>query len=81
MGALSSGPSNAKEVLEVYFSSFPEELPFSDLKISKLEIMNRINEALKMVELSDDYLDRNPFSLSQSELKKVVLASILIKKH
>lgn len=67
---------------QVYNLSVKKEmfLSLSDLKLSKNEIMERITDALKMVELDEDYLDRNPFSLSQSELKKVALASILIRK-
>lgn len=67
---------------QVYNLSVKKEmfLSLSDLKISKSETMERIKEALKMVELGEEYLDRNPFNLSQSELKKVTLASILIRK-
>lgn len=67
---------------QVYNLSVKKEmfLSLSDLKISKSETIDRIKDALKMVELGEEYLDRNPFNLSQSELKKVALASILIRK-
>lgn len=42
------------------------------------ELDKRINDALKMVGLDETYLDKNPFTLSNSEAKKVALASILI---
>ncbi|MDD2435040.1 MAG: ATP-binding cassette domain-containing protein [Bacilli bacterium] len=38
----------------------------------------RCSDALKMVGLDDSYLDRNPFTLSSGEKRKVAIASILI---
>ena len=38
----------------------------------------RISNALKMVELDDSYLERDPFSLSNGEKRKVAIASILV---
>ena len=38
----------------------------------------RVSEALKMVGLNDSYLDRNPFSLSNGEKRKIAISSILI---
>lgn len=67
---------------QIYNLSVKKELllSLSDLKLSKDEMLDRIKEILKLVELDDSYMDRNPFSLSQSELKKVALASVLIRK-
>ena len=55
-------------------------LSLSDLKLSKDEMLDRIKDTLKLVELDDSYMERNPLNLSQSELKKVALASVLIRK-
>ena len=55
-------------------------LSLSDLKLNKEEINERIEDTLKLVELDKSYMDRNPFDLSQSELKKVALAGVLIRK-
>ena len=55
-------------------------LCLSDLKLSKDEINERISSTLKLVELDESYMSKNPFDLSQSELKKVALASVLIRK-
>ena len=67
---------------QVYNLSVKKELflSLSDLKVAKNETMNLINDTLKLVELDESYMDRNPLDLSQSELKKVALASVLIKK-
>lgn len=37
----------------------------------------RILDSLKMVELDSSYLDKNPFDLSQGELRRVAIATIL----
>lgn len=44
-------------------------------KVDKIE--ERINNALKMVGLDDTYLNRDPFSLSGGEKRKVTIASVL----
>lgn len=41
------------------------------------EIEKRTSDALKMVGLNDEYLERNPFTLSNGEKRKVAIASIL----
>lgn len=41
------------------------------------EIDKRTIDALKMVGLNEEYLDRNPFTLSNGEKRKVAIASIL----
>ena len=38
----------------------------------------RIRESLKMVGLNDSYLERDPFSLSNGEKRKIAIASVLI---
>ena len=45
------------------------------VKIS--EIDKRCKDALKMVGLDEDYLEKNPFKLSNGEMRKVAIASIL----
>lgn len=41
------------------------------------DIDKRVSDSLKMVGLDDNYLERNPFSLSNGEKRKVAIASIL----
>ena len=41
------------------------------------DIDKRVSDALKMVGLNDDYLDRNPLTLSNGEKRKVAIASII----
>ena len=57
-----------------------EELEFSlyAFKYRLSEKDSRVKDALKMVDLSEKYLDMNPNELSLCEKKKVALASILI---
>lgn len=42
------------------------------------EVNKRVKEALYMVGLDESYLERNPFTLSHGEMRKVAIASILI---
>lgn len=42
------------------------------------EIEKRVVDSLKMVGLGEEYLDRNPFTLSNGEKRKIALASILV---
>ena len=44
-------------------------------KIDKID--SRIKDALKMVMLKDNYLNKNPFQLSAGEMRKVAIASVL----
>lgn len=56
-----------------------DEIAFS-LKCFKYKLDtldNHIADALKMVGLSESYLERDPFSLSAGEMKKVAIASVL----
>lgn len=41
------------------------------------DINKRVSDALKMVGLNDDYLERNPLTLSNGEKRKVAIASII----
>lgn len=41
------------------------------------QIEKRVSDALKMVGLDDSYRERNPFSLSNGEMRKVAIASVL----
>lgn len=41
------------------------------------DIDKRVSDALKMVGLNDNYLERNPFTLSNGEKRKVAIASII----
>lgn len=41
------------------------------------QIEKRISDALKMVGLDDSYLERNPLELSNGEMRKVAIASVL----
>ena len=62
------------------FNTVEEELLFS-LKINNYRLdekNNRVKDVLKIVNLNTDILNRNPLTLSNSEAKKVALASILI---
>ncbi len=43
----------------------------------KSKIDKRVKDALKMVELKEDYLKRDPFSLSTGEMRRVAIASVL----
>jgi energy-coupling factor transport system ATP-binding protein len=42
------------------------------------ELEKRVLDVIKMVDLNKSYLDRDPFTLSNSESKKLALASVLI---
>lgn len=65
---------------EQFFSSTVEKeitfgLNFNNKDIN--EIKKKVQDALTMVGLDDSYLNRNPFSLSCGEKRKVAIASIL----
>ena len=72
-----------------FLFQFPEEQFFNQtvkkeleviLKLSdyKKNINKRIHDVLEMVNLSEDYLNKNPFNLSSGEKRKLALASVLI---
>lgn len=66
---------------QVYNLTVKKELLFSlsDLKLGKKETQNRLTEVLELVELDETYLEKNTFELSQSELRKVAIASVIIR--
>ncbi len=72
-----------------FLFQFPEEQFFNQtvkkeleviLKLSdyKKDINKRIYDVLEMVNLNEDYLNKNPFNLSSGEKRKLALASVLI---
>lgn len=72
-----------------FLFQFPEEQFFNQtvkkeleviLKLSdyKKNINKRIHDVLEMVNLNEDYLNKNPFNLSSGEKRKLALASVLI---
>ncbi len=58
-----------------------EEVAFGlqNFGISKEEIKNRVQEALKLLDM-EAYCDRNPFDLSGGQMQRVALASVLAMK-
>lgn len=56
-----------------------EEIEFGmrnfDINVNTIE--KKVKDAIKIVGLSNDYLFRNPLSLSQGEMRKVALATVL----
>lgn len=64
---------------QFFCSTVREEIEYGmknfDVKLNVME--KQTSDALKMVGLTDDYLDYDPFSLSHGEMRKVALASIL----
>lgn len=65
---------------EQFFNSTVKKEIIFGMKYFKYKTSNiekRCSDALKMVELDDSYLNRNPFSLSSGEQRKVAIASIL----
>ncbi|MDD3452956.1 MAG: ATP-binding cassette domain-containing protein [Bacilli bacterium] len=61
--------TSVKKELEV-------EMILNDYKLD--DINKRVSDALKMVNLDDSYLNKNPFDLSSSEKRKLALAQSLI---
>lgn len=51
-------------------------MKFFNYRMSEME--KRTLDALRMVGLDEEYLDRNPFTLSNGEKRKVAIASILV---
>lgn len=68
---------NPKE--QFFLPTVEKEIAFGMKQFSyKLDqIKKRIHDALKMVGLDDSYLDRNPLELSNGEMRKVAIASVL----
>lgn len=64
---------------QFFCSTVKKEIEFGMKYFQKsvTNIEKHISDALKMVQLNDSYLDRNPFSLSSGEMRKVAIASVL----
>lgn len=65
---------------QIFNTTVKEELEFS-LKYyhyKEKQLDERVLDALKMVDLGPEYLEKDPFSLSSGEKRKVALASVLI---
>lgn len=64
---------------QFFCSTVQKEIAFGMkyFKKSAAEIKKHISDALKMVQLDDSYLERDPFSLSSGEMRKVAIASVL----
>lgn len=63
---------------QVFNSTVYKEIEFSLNCFMIGDKDKRIREAIKLVGLDDSYLGRNPFKLSNGELQRVALASILV---
>jgi len=65
---------------QIFNKTVREELEFNlktfNYRIN--EIDKRIKDSLKIVGLSEEYLDKSPFTLSNGDMRKLALASILI---
>lgn len=44
---------------------------------NNLNVEKHVNDALQMVGLDESYLEKDPFTLSNGEMRKVAIASIL----
>lgn len=85
-----SKPINKKEFNVGLVLQFPEEQFFCDSvykeisfglkfnKIAKNEINNRVADAMKLLNLSDSIMNKDPFSLSSGEKRRVAIASMLV---
>lgn len=63
---------------QFFCSTVKKEIEFGLRYKNDITLLDKkVNDALKMVGLSSEYLNRNPFSLSSGEKKKVAIASIL----
>ena len=64
---------------QFFCSTVKEEIEFGMKYFNKSvkSIEKHVSDALIMIGLDDSYLNRNPFSLSSGEMRKVAIASIL----
>lgn len=65
---------------QFFLSTVKEEIEFG-LKQCNNQLENidtRVSDALKMVGLNDSYLNQDPRMLSQGEMRKIALASVLV---
>jgi len=69
---------NPKE--QFFLSTVKKEIAFGmeNFSYKTEQLDNRIIEALKMVGLDESYLERNPMELSNGEMRKVAIASVLV---
>ena len=61
--------SNVEEQIEYYVRKYNYRIP---------ELDERKKEIIKMLEISEDLLDRDIYEISESELSKVLIASVLL---
>ena len=64
---------------QVIFNSIQDELSFSLKGLSKQEVENRINEALKKVEMSE-FKNKELYNLSLGQKQRIMIAEVLAKK-
>lgn len=64
---------------QFFCDTVEKEITFAleQFKFKPEEIIEKMKEALKIVELDESFLERDPFSLSNGEMRKVAIASIL----
>lgn len=64
---------------QFFCKTVKEEIEFGMKYFNKSvkSIQKHISDALIMMELDDSYLNRNPFTLSSGEMRKVAIASVL----
>jgi energy-coupling factor transport system ATP-binding protein len=78
VGILFQFPEN-----QLFGSTVFEDVAFGvrNLITSELEIMERVREALRLVNLDfETFAERSPFSLSGGEMRKVAIAGVLVRK-
>lgn len=74
VGVVFQNPEN-----QVIFNSIQDELSFSLKGLSKQEVENRINEALKKVEMSE-FKNKELYNLSLGQKQRIMIAEVLAKK-
>lgn len=74
IGIVFQNPEN-----QIIFSSIKDELSFSLKDLNEDEVNERIEEALKNVEMLE-YKDRNLYDLSLGQKQRIMIAEILAKK-
>ena len=74
VGVVFQNPEN-----QVIFNSIQDELSFSLKGLSKQEVENRINEALKKVGMSE-FKNKELYNLSLGQKQRIMIAEVLAKK-
>ena len=74
VGVVFQNPEN-----QVIFNSIQDELSFSLKGLSKQEVENRINEALKKVEMSE-FKNKELYNLSLGQKQRIMIAEVLAKE-